>query len=104
MSTRPRSRGNFKTKVALDAYPKAADCPARDRETLFAFYDFPTAYWQHLSTTNPIESTFATSWLRTVRTRSSLSLKTARSLVHQLAMSTQQRWRRLRGLVTSLTL
>ena len=32
---------------------------------LLAFYDFPTAHWQHIRTTNPIESTFATVQLRT---------------------------------------
>ena len=78
-------------------YSKAASCLARDRETLLAFYDFPAAHWQHLRTTNPIESTFATIRLRTVKTRNCLSVKTALSLVHQLAMSAQKRWRRLRG-------
>ena len=78
-------------------YPKAADCLARDREALLAFYDFPAAHWQHLRTSNPIESTFATIRLRTVKTRNCLSVKTALSLVHQLAMSAQKRWRRLRG-------
>ena len=37
-------------------YPKAAECLARDREELLAFYDFPAAHWQSLRTTNPIES------------------------------------------------
>ena len=60
---------------------------ARDRETLLAFYDFPAPHWQHLRTTNPIESTFATIRLRTVKTRNCLSVKTALSVVHQLAMS-----------------
>ena len=50
-------------------YPKAVDCLVRDREMLFAFYDFPAAHWQHLRTTNPIESSFATIRLRTVKTR-----------------------------------
>ena len=64
---------------------------------LLAFYDFPAAHWGHLRTTNPIESTFATIRLRTAKTRNCLSEKTALSLVHQLAMSAQKRWRRLRG-------
>ena len=64
---------------------------------LFAFYDFPAAHWQHLRTTNPIESSFATISLRTVKTRNCLSAKSGLSLVHQLAMSSQKRWRRLRG-------
>ena len=78
-------------------YPRAAECLARDREELLAFYDFPAAHWGHLRTTNPIESTFATIRLRTAKTRNCLSERTALSLVHQLAMSAQKRWRRLRG-------
>jgi transposase-like protein len=80
-----------------EKYPKAVDCLARDRDELLAFYDFPAAHWQHLRTSNPIESTFATVRLRTVKTRNCLSAKSGLSLVHQLAMSAQKRWRKLRG-------
>ncbi|MET4484380.1 transposase-like protein [Bradyrhizobium sp. F1.13.3] len=38
-------------------YDKPADCLAKDRHTLLAFYDFPAEHWKHLRTTNPIEST-----------------------------------------------
>jgi transposase-like protein len=41
-------------------YPKATACLTKDRETLLTFYDFPATHWQHLRTTNPVESTFAT--------------------------------------------
>ena len=43
-----------------DKCPKATACPARDRDELLAFYDFPAAHWTHLRTTNLIESAFAT--------------------------------------------
>jgi transposase-like protein len=36
-------------------YDKAANCLARDRETLLAFYDFPAEHWTHIRTSNPIE-------------------------------------------------
>jgi putative transposase len=78
-------------------YPKAVDCLVKDREELLAFYDFPAAHWQHIRTTNPIESTFATIRLRTRKTRNCVSAKSGLSLIHQLAMSAQKRWRRLRG-------
>lgn len=78
-------------------YPKAVHCLVKDREALLAFYDFPAAHWQHLRTTNPIESTFATIRLRTVKTRNCVSAKSGLYLMHQLAMSAQKRWRRLRG-------
>jgi hypothetical protein len=33
---------------------EAADCLAKDRDTLLAFYDSPAEHWKHLRTTNPI--------------------------------------------------
>ena len=39
---------------------RAADCLTKDRDALLAFYDFPAEHWDHLRTTNPIESVFAT--------------------------------------------
>jgi transposase-like protein len=78
-------------------YPKAVQCLAKDRDELLAFYDFPAAHWQHLRTTNPIESSFATIRLRSSKTKNCVSAKSGLALVHQLAMSAQQRWRKLRG-------
>ena len=80
-----------------DKYPKAASCLGKDRETLLAFYDFPAAHWQHIRTSNPIESTFATVRLRTNKTRGCVSRQTILSMVFQLGQSAQKRWRRLRG-------
>jgi putative transposase len=52
-------------------YEKAANCLAKDRDTLLAFYDFPAEHWKHLRTTNPIESTFATVRHRIIRSKDS---------------------------------
>lgn len=41
-------------------YPKACQCLEKDKKQLFTFYDYPAEHWQHIRTTNPIESTFAT--------------------------------------------
>ena len=80
-----------------EKYTKATDNLASDRERLLAFYDFPATHWQHLRTTNPIESTFATIRLRTAETRNCYSVDSRLALMHQLAMSAQKRWRKLRG-------
>ena len=80
-----------------DKYPKAAGCLEKDRKTLLAFYDFPAAHWQHIRTSNPIESTFATVRLRTNKTRGCVSRQTILSMVFQLGQSASKRWRRLRG-------
>src|SRR5438045_4248166 len=58
-------------------YDKAAECLAKDRQALLAFYDFPAEHWKHLRTSNPIESTFATVRHRTIRSKGCLSNKTA---------------------------
>ncbi|TIP97372.1 MAG: IS256 family transposase, partial [Mesorhizobium sp.] len=60
-------------------------------------YDFPAEHWDHLRTSNPIESVFATVRHRTVRTKGSLSSKTARLMVFKLVMAAARTWRRLKG-------
>ena len=78
-------------------YPKAVECLAKDRDTLLTFYDFPAEHWIHVRTTNPIESTFATVRLRTVKTRNCVSRMTVLTMVFKLCQSAQPRWLRLRG-------
>ena len=78
-------------------YEKAAQCLAKDRDTLLAFYDFPAEHWKHLRTTNPIESTFATVRHRTIRSKGCLSNRTALAMVFKLVEAAQQGWRRLDG-------
>ncbi len=78
-------------------YPKAADCLAKDRDVLLAFYDFPAEHWRHLRTTNPIESTFATIRLRHRRTKGSGSRIASLTMMFKLAESAAKRWRLLNG-------
>ena len=84
--------------VAYEAkYPKATECLSKDREELLAFYNFPAEHWQHLRTTNPIESTFATVRLRTSRTKGSGSRKACLTMVFKLCQSAAKTWRKLNG-------
>jgi transposase-like protein len=78
-------------------YDKAVECLTKDRKTMLAFYDFPAEHWDHLRTTNPIESVFATVRHRTVRTRGSLSSTTAKLMVFKLIIAASKTWRRLQG-------
>ena len=78
-------------------YDKAVDCLTKDRERLLTFYDFPAEHWKHLRSTNPIESTFATVRLRTIKTKGCLSRKTALAMVFKLLLSARRKWRRLDG-------
>ena len=78
-------------------YPKAVEKLTQDRDSLLAFYDFPAEHWQHIRTTNPIESTFATVRHRTTRSRNGLSRATVLGLAFKLMEEAEQTWRKIRG-------
>jgi putative transposase len=78
-------------------YEKATTCLLKDRDALLTFYDFPAEHWDHLRTSNPIESVFATVRHRTVRTKGALSQDTARLMVFKLVLAAARTWRRLKG-------
>jgi putative transposase len=78
-------------------YGQAVACLTKDREALLAFFDFPAEHWDHLRTSNPIESVFATVRHRTVRTKGALSAKTAKLMVFKLVTAAAKTWRRLKG-------
>jgi len=76
-------------------YPQAVNCLEKDREALLTFYDFPAEHWRHIRTTNPIESTFATVRLRTVKARNCFSALTVVTMAFQLCRCAQKKWIRL---------
>jgi len=78
-------------------YDKAVAYLTKDREALLAFFDFPAEHWDHLRTSNPIESVFATVRHRTVRTKGSLSSKTAKLMVFKLVSAAAKTWRPIEG-------
>ena len=78
-------------------YDRAVACLVKDREALLTFFDFPAEHWDHLRSSNPIESVFATVRHRTVRTKGALSQETARLMVFKLVMAAARTWRRLKG-------
>lgn len=78
-------------------YPKAVECLAKDKDDLFAFYDFPAAHWIHLRTTNPIESTFATVRLRHKKTKGNGTRKATLTMVYKLCKEAEKGWRKLQG-------
>ena len=80
-----------------DKHPKAVACLEKDREALLAFYDFPAVHWQHIRTTNPVESAFATIRHRTDRAKGCVSRATMLAMLYKLGMEAQKRWRRIRG-------
>ncbi len=78
-------------------YPNATTCLAKDQESLLTFYDFPAENWQHIRTTNPIESVFATVRLRTTRTKNCGSRKRTLAMAFKLVKTALKKWKRLHG-------
>ena len=72
-------------------------CLTKDCDALLAFYDFSAEHWDHLRTSNPIESVFATVRHRTMRTKGVLSHKTAKLMVFKLVQVAARTRRRLKG-------
>lgn len=78
-------------------YPKACECLTKDKDVLFEFYDFPAEHWQHIRTTNPIESTFATVRHRTRRTKGCGTRTATLAMTWKLAAEAEKHWRRVNG-------
>ena len=73
-------------------YPKATNCLLKDRESLMTFYDFPAVHWQHLRTTNPIESTFATIRHRTTRMKRCVTRDSMLHMIFKLGQCAEKNW------------
>jgi len=86
----------FKEKYQAK-YPKAVETLIKDTDQLLSFYDFPAEHWTHISTTNPIESTFATVRHRTKRAKGCLSFKTTELMVFKMIREAEKHWLKLRG-------
>jgi putative transposase len=78
-------------------WPKAVAKVTDDADELLAFFDFPAEHWQHLKTSNPIESTFSTVRLRTRVTKGPGSKAPGLAVAFKLLVSAQERWRAVNG-------
>ena len=98
-ATRADATAAFDRFIAVygSKWPRATACLEKDRAQLLAFYDFPAEHWQHLRTSNPIESTFATVRLRTYRTKGPGSREAGLAMAFKLARKAESRWRKLNG-------
>jgi len=78
-----------------DKYTKAVECLLKDKNRMLTFYNYPAAHWIHIRTTNPIESTFATARLRSVKTRGNWAGDRTEMMVFKLLEKASSRWKRL---------
>lgn len=62
---------------------------------MVTFYDFPKEHWQHLWTTNPVESPFAALRLRTDAAKRYKRVDRATAVIWKMLLVTEKRFRRL---------
>lgn len=91
-----KARQSFE-KLYWEKYPKAVECLVKNWDQLTTFFHYPAMHWQHIRTTNPIESSFATVKLRTKVTKGAGSKETAAVMAFKLLDECQKKWRKLRG-------
>ena len=69
----------------------------RDEDKLLTDFEFPAGHWQHIRSTNVIESPFATVRLRQRVTKGPGSRSKGLAMAFKLLEMAQKRWRRLNG-------
>jgi len=77
------------------AHPKAVATLRKHRERMVTFYRFPKEHWDHLRTTNPVESRFASVCLRTTAAKRYKKVANATTLIWKLLLVAESAFRRL---------
>jgi transposase-like protein len=78
-------------------YPKAVETLEDDWDRMVTFYRFPESHWQHIRTTNVVESPFASVRLRTSAAKRFKRVEHATALIWKLLCVAEKRFRKLRA-------
>ena len=89
-------RDQFVHWCQQQGYPDAAKCLEADWDRLVAFYRFPQPHWQHLRTTNPVESPFAAARLRTDAAKRFRLVNNATAVIWKMLLVAEQAFRRVK--------
>ena len=92
-----RLRSIFSTWCHERAHQAASEALERDWERMVTFYHFPREHWQHLGTTNPVESPFAALRLRTDAAKRYKRVDRATAVIWKMLMIAEKRFRRLKA-------
>jgi transposase-like protein len=76
-------------------HEKAVRCLEEDWELLLTFMEYPAEHWQHLRTSNVIESVFSPAKVRTRKTKGAGSRAAGLAMAFKLVSSAQRRWRKV---------
>lgn len=91
-----RRRDQFVAWCDQHGYTDAAKCLLTDWERLVTFYQFPQPHWQHLRTSNPVESPFAAARLRTDAAKRFKLVQNATAVIWKMLLVAEQSFRRVK--------
>ncbi len=89
-------RDQFVAWCAQHSYADAAKCVMTDWERLVTFYRFPQPHWQHLRTSNPVESPFGAARLRTDAAKRFKLVKNATAVIWKMLLVAEHAFRRVK--------
>ena len=92
-----RLKTRFLAWCSERGHQAAAETIERDWERMMTFYQFPREHWQHLRTTNPVESPFAALRLRTDAAKRYKRVDRATAVIWKMLMIAEKRFRRLKA-------
>lgn len=91
-----RRRAQFVHWCEHRGYMAAAQCLQADWERMITFYRFPHPHWQHLRTTNPVESPFAAARLRTDAAKRFKVVQNATAVIWKMLRVAEHAFRRVK--------
>jgi len=92
-----RLKGVFQNWCRKKGFTAAADLLDQDWDRMVTFYSYPKQQWQHLRTTNPVESPFSGLRLRTDAARRFKKVENAQAVIWKMLLVAEQRFRRLKA-------
>ena len=75
----------------------AAELIEQDWDRMVTFYNYPKKQWQHLRTTNPVESTVCRSSAANGRGQAIKKVENAQAVIWKMLLVAEQRFRRLKA-------
>lgn len=92
-----RLQKKFQGWCRQHGWKDAAAVLDRDWERMLTFYSFPKTHWQHIRTSNPVESPFSALRLRTDAARRFKKVDNATAVIWKMLMICEKRFRRLKA-------
>lgn len=92
-----RLKSAFQEWCRKKGFKDAARLINVDWDRMVTFYRYPQEHWQHIRTTNPVESPFAALRLRTDAAKRFKNVENATAIIWKMLMVAETRFRRLKA-------